>query len=404
MRKRLLCATMVLTLTAGLTACSSKPAEPTSTPAATTPAKEEAKTESFSAEYEMKGTTSSGKPKNDTFIFEGKTTDGVITELNFDIIRNKGTENEYSKKDIMGYLMNISDATVEKTESGFKLTKLTSYGFDEAYAEGTAAQFMVSATTDNLTEETKFKDLTFINDAASTPEAPVAVELDKAMIAFGYVAREAGVENFTEDTLVKDIISAHDFYKDGAFVEGSTRISYTGYNGGRSYGEQMEAIETHILENKMTLEQVYEMFKTENQPSTKVADRDAVTGATIAFVGDFQRMVYVAMHGELFEGVVTHSKDGDNTKVEVVTQGYAGEIETHVTFDKDGKITKVNVRDSQETPTIGGLLTAEDSDFIKALIDGQSDLDKVEAVSGASMTSKGLTNAVKHAVEYYNGL
>ena len=48
--------------------------------------------EPFSAEYDMKGTTSAGKPKNDTFIFEGETTDGIITKLNFDIIRNKGTE------------------------------------------------------------------------------------------------------------------------------------------------------------------------------------------------------------------------------------------------------------------------------------------------------------------------
>lgn len=46
---------------------------------------EEAKVETFSAEYEMVGTTSSGQPKNDTFIFEGETTDGIITSLNFDI-------------------------------------------------------------------------------------------------------------------------------------------------------------------------------------------------------------------------------------------------------------------------------------------------------------------------------
>ena len=49
-----------------------------------------AEEKTFSAEYEMKGTTFAGKPKNDTFIFEGKTVDGVITELNFDIVRNKG--------------------------------------------------------------------------------------------------------------------------------------------------------------------------------------------------------------------------------------------------------------------------------------------------------------------------
>ncbi len=34
---------------------------------------EEGKVETFSAEYEMAGTTSSGQPKNDTFIFEGGT-------------------------------------------------------------------------------------------------------------------------------------------------------------------------------------------------------------------------------------------------------------------------------------------------------------------------------------------
>ena len=51
---------------------------------------ESGKVEPFSAEYEMFGTTSSGNPKNDTFIFEGETTDGIITKLNFDIIRNKG--------------------------------------------------------------------------------------------------------------------------------------------------------------------------------------------------------------------------------------------------------------------------------------------------------------------------
>lgn len=97
---------------------------------------EEGNVETFSAEYEMVGTTSSGQPKNDTFIFEGETTDGIITKLNFDIIRNKGSEDEYSKKDIMGYLMNVSDATVEKTEDGYRLATLSAYGYDPAYSDG----------------------------------------------------------------------------------------------------------------------------------------------------------------------------------------------------------------------------------------------------------------------------
>ena len=99
----------------------------------------------------------------------------------------------------------------------------------------------------------------------------------------------------------------------------------------------------------MTLEDVHEMFKTVNQQSEPIEERDTITGATIAFVGDFQRMVYMAIHGELFEGVTTHSTAEGVTKVEVVTQGYAGEIETHVSFDDSTKkITAITVRDDQE--------------------------------------------------------
>lgn len=413
MRKKSLFAALALTLVFGMTACGKDTTVETETtptptetvsPEATEEPTEEAKedgVETFAAEYEMKGTTSSGKPKNDTFIFEGTTKDGIITELNFDIIRNKGTENEYSKKDIMGYMMNVSDAEVAKDGDKFKLVKLTAYGFDPAYGEGGNAQYLVSAACDELTETTAFKDLTFTNDATGDG---ASVELDKALIAFGGIAKEAGVETLTEDTLVKDLLVPHGFYKDNAFVEGSTRVSFEGIAGGRSYGEQIDAIAAHILENNMTLEDVYEMFKTVNQPETSVEDRDVVSGASIAFVGDFQRMVYVAMHGEIFEGVTNHSVNEDITKVEVVTQGYGGEIETFVSFDGTGKIVEISVRDSNETENIGAVLTAEDSDFIKALIDGQENVDGVDMVSGATKTSTALINAVKAAQEYYQGL
>lgn len=385
--KRLVASILAIIFALGLSACGAKES------------KEETKepvVETFAAEYEMKGTTSAGKPKNDTFIFEGSTEDGIITKLNFDIIRNKGQEGEYSKKDIMGYQMNVSDAVIEKAEDGFNLTKLTAAGFDKAFEGG---QYMVTASCDNVTDTTKFKDLTFINLSTQGE-----LEFDKAMAAYKYVATEAGIEDFTEDTLVKDIVSAHGLYKDGAFVEGSNRISFAGFNGGRSYGEQIDAIANHILNEKMTLEDVYEMFKTVNQMSQPIEDRDVISGATISFVGDFQRMVYLAMHGELFEGVVTHTEENGNTKVEVVTQGYGGEIETHVTFNADGKIEAITVRDANETPDIGGVLTAENSEYLQALIAGQESVNDVEAVSGATTTSNALTKAVSLAIEYYNGL
>ena len=115
-------------------------------------------------------------------------------------------------------------------------------------------------------------------------------------------------------------------------------------------------------------------------------------------------MAYVAMNGELFEGVVTHTITDGNTKVEVVTQGYGGEIETHVTFDSTGKIIEIKVRDANETDGIGAVLTTENSEFINALVAGQDNLEGVEVVSGATKTSEALVKAVNFAVEYYKGL
>lgn len=357
---------------------------------------EDAKVETFAAEYEMFGTTSAGLPKNDTFIFEGETTDGVITKLNFDIIRNKGEADEYSKKDIMGYMMNVSDATVEEAEDGLKLTTFTVYGYDPAFSDGDAyyAQFMVNASCDALTEDTLFQDLTF-NDMARPDNA---VTLDKALIVYGYLGREAGLE-LTGETPVKDLLVLHGLYADGAFAAGSNRVSFAGYNGGRSYGEQIDAIVAYILANQMTLEDVYEMFRTVNQASTPIPERDVVSGATITFTGDFQRMVYLAIHGELFQGVVnvTENEDGSVVK-EVVTQGYGGEVETHVTLDAEGRVTAISVRDAQETDGIGAVLTADGSEYIAALIAGQDDLDAVDAVTDATVTSDALKQAVEFAL------
>ena len=352
--------------------------------------------EEFAAEYEMKGTTSAGKPKNDTFVFEGKTTDGVITELNFDIIRNKGLDGEYSKKTLMGYQMNVSDASYAASENGFTLTLSVNSYTDEL------SQYMVQATLENPTAESTFKDLMIVG-AVRGSYAYETLDMQTSLDCFAFLAKEAGVE-LTEDTLVADLVTPHGIFADGAYVEGSNRVSFAGLNGGRSYGEQIDAIVTYILANNMTLEDVYEMFKTVNQQSEPILERDTISGATIAFVGDFQRMTYLAIHGELFEGVTNHTVTDGNTKVEVVTQGFGGEIETHVTFDAEGKIVSVAVRDAMETDTVGAPLYAEGSDFLNALVEGQADLSAVETVSGATVTSSALIEAVEFAVEYYNGL
>lgn len=235
---------------------------------------------------------------------------------------------------------------MEKTEDGYRLIALSAYGCDPAYSDGDAcyAQYMLTASCDALTEDTLFSGLTF-SDLAQ-PDNVATVE--KACIAYGYLAREAGVD-LTPETPVKDLLALHGLYEDGAFVEGSSRVSFAGYNGIRSYDEQMEAIIDYILANHMTLEDVYEMFRAVNQGNAPIQDRDAIAGVTITFGGNLQRMVYLAIHGEPFEGVVTTTENEDGTTVcEVATHGFGGGIETNVTFDANDRITAISVRYAQE--------------------------------------------------------
>ena len=372
----------------GLSACSTGTTEPEATP---TPSAE-AVVEDFSAEYIVTGTSHSGHTYEDTYIFEGKTTDGIITELNFDIISNKGTDAELSKKNIMGYMMNVSDAVVVKTEDGFALENLSANGFEK-----TLMQYMTSASCENLTAETTMKDLAVSNITGEilTPEQAVTV--------YQFLANEADIE-LTVDTPVSELLAIHGLFADGEFKEGTSRVSFAGYNGGRSYGEQLNAISDYILANNMTLEDVLNMFKTVNQQSTPIEERDVVTGATIAFGKDFADVVEVAIHGEVLQNETTHETTDAGTVVTVFTEGFGGDIKSEITFDAEGKITAITVVEANETPELGGKLTAEGSDFINALIADQADVDAVDNVSGASRTSEALKGAVKTAVEYFNAL
>ncbi len=381
--KKTIRTTALLGLSLALLGACTSPSEPTPTPDAGPVV------ENFSAEYEMTGTTSAGKPKNDTFIFEGTTEDGIIKTLNFDIIRNKGLEGEYSKKDIMGYMMNVCDATVTETEGGWKLEHLDVYGYEEKFD---LSQFMVYATLEDLTEDSTFADLTI------TSYTGEVLDMEKALVVYQYLASEADI-TLTAETPVTELLAICGLYKDGAFQAGSNRVSFAGFHGGRSYGEQIDAIVDHILTHDMTLEDVYEMFRTVNQQSQPIQERDAVSGATIAFVGDFQRMTYLAIHGELFEGVASTTPVEEGTRYEVVTQGYGGEMETYVTIDGEGRITAISVRDHQETAELGGKLVEADSDFIQALIAEQDNVEGVDAVAGATVTSEAMKKAVRLAQE-----
>jgi electron transport complex protein RnfG len=89
--------------------------------------------------------------------------------------------------------------------------------------------------------------------------------------------------------------------------------------------------------------------------------------------------------------------------------GYGGDIKLMVGVDKTGKVTRVSVLDQEETASIGGKLMSQES-FLNRFtgIAGSAALTKnggtVDAVSGATKTSTGLTDAVNNALLCWQAL
>lgn len=78
-------------------------------------------------------------------------------------------------------------------------------------------------------------------------------------------------------------------------------------------------------------------------------------------------------------------------------QGYGGEITVQVAVDSDGKITQIAVESPNETPTIGGEAAPK---VAQSIVDNQS--LKVDAISGATVTSNAVIEAVHSALKSGN--
>ena len=345
--------------------------------------------ESFSGEIIKEG-ESMGKTYTDTWSFTGETTEGIITKLNMDIIRNKGTENELSKKDIMGYLMNISEAKVSMGEAEtLVLDKLVANGFNDKFETG---QYMITGTTNDLTMETTLNDLTFTFNYSRS------ASIEEVLIAFNTVFKENDINDFDGDTNIVDILPIYGIeVSDKAIGTGEGRISFSGPMGGRSYGEQIDSLVAYILSNNMTLNDVVDLLNKENRGP--ISERDVIAGCTINFTPEFKEVVENAMGIEPAKiGVldVVNKEDSLNI-VKVGVKGYGGQILLDI-YVKEDIITSIEVIEDNESKEFGKLLTSKDSDFIKSLITNQNTIDKVDVVSGTTVTSKALIEAVQHAL------
>lgn len=84
----------------------------------------------------------------------------------------------------------------------------------------------------------------------------------------------------------------------------------------------------------------------------------------------------------------------------IAPQGYSAPIEALVGVDSLGKVTKIKIISCKETEGIGTKITS--SEFLsKFKGKGTKDIDKIEAITGATISSKALIEGVKQGLKKY---
>ena len=91
--------------------------------------------------------------------------------------------------------------------------------------------------------------------------------------------------------------------------------------------------------------------------------------------------------------------------IETATRGYADEIVMLVGVSSEGKVTGLTVRDIHETYGLGNTALT-DWEFLAQFLSTTGDAqvgENVDAISGATVTSKAITRCVNSAVAYVTG-
>ncbi|MEG0050552.1 MAG: RnfABCDGE type electron transport complex subunit G [Terrisporobacter sp.] len=114
---------------------------------------------------------------------------------------------------------------------------------------------------------------------------------------------------------------------------------------------------------------------------------------------------------EVYEGLNGSNLAGYTIKV--LPKGYGGEIELMVGVKADGTISGVNIGNMTETPGLGakakeeafyGQYTGKPAAQLEVIKSGVAGETEIQAISGATITSKAVTTGVNAAVEVYNSI
>lgn len=140
----------------------------------------------------------------------------------------------------------------------------------------------------------------------------------------------------------------------------------------------------------------------------KVQAEKADNEAKAAVLEGAEEFVQLEVSKETYPNILEAHKgmvDG-NTKgytFKTFNSGYGGQIVVIVGIDTEGTITGVRIVQQTETPGLGA--KAQEPDFYEQYYGkpGSSPLanDDINAITGATVTSNAVTDAVNYAIDYY---
>lgn len=156
--------------------------------------------------------------------------------------------------------------------------------------------------------------------------------------------------------------------------------------------------------NKITKEPIAKQIEKTNSD----AMREIVPGADKFNVSD------VKPSGEILE--INEGKNSSDKTVgyaiKVAPKGYSGKIEMMVGISKEGKVNGIKILSHSETPGLGanapqpkfsGQYKGKSIDTPFVVVKrAPSASNEIEAITGSTITSKGVTKGVNDAVSFYN--
>lgn len=230
------------------------------------------------------------------------------------------------------------------------------------------------------------------------PVNPESVPIDEI-----YQLLSTGFDNFniTAETTVADLLAQVRLYdsENSLVKNGRKVIGLTGKWGGGTFHEQLMALESYIVSEALTLEELYTFLTETNQADDQ--QRDTIAGATMMFEPKMIKIVAKAAGIDLWNGeptVVDAKVENSNHIITVRIMGYHEMlIEVELSAEKE----LINLAVLEHTETAGFGKDVIEGDYISQLISADN-LDQVQIIAGSTKTSNALIDAIKTAIQYLN--